>query len=103
MLTHLGDPLLQFLTTRIHAVRPAAIAAVPTQKGKGQKKKDKSAPSSGAATPAAANGGTSGAQTPVPGQEAGRLWEVELEDTVIFPEGQFKSHLRIGSWSVWDA
>lgn len=89
-----GDPLLQQLTTKLHAGRPAAIAAVPTQKGKGQKKKDKS----GASTPA---NGASGSQTPVNGSgtdtpaAVGRLWEVELDDTVIFPEGDFDPHRRV--------
>ena len=92
-----GDPLLQSLTTYIHSIRPAAITAVPSQKGKGQKKKDKSAPASGATTPL--TGGTSGTQTPTgndtgPSAPEGRLWEVELDDTVIFPEGTSNTSLH---------
>lgn len=57
------------------------------QKGKGIKKKDKS----NAGTP-----GGSGTATPSTGEVevqglevSGKLWEVEMDDTVIFPEGTF--------------
>lgn len=75
-LTGPGDPLLKSLTSRVVATRPASDAPL-AQKGRDRKKKASSEASS-AATSAA----PSGAATPT-----GKLWEVELEDTVIFPEG----------------
>jgi alanyl-tRNA synthetase/misacylated tRNA(Ala) deacylase len=60
----------------VHATSPASAAPL-AQKGR-EKKKNKSA----AATPSETPGG-SGTATPV-----GKLWEVELEDTVVFPEGE---------------
>ncbi|ORY22131.1 hypothetical protein BCR39DRAFT_552207, partial [Naematelia encephala] len=64
------DPLLRRMTTRVVAVRPAALAAPPAQRGKANKKK----PVEKVEEPS--NEGT-----------VGGLWEVETEDTVIFPEG----------------
>ncbi|KAL7420208.1 hypothetical protein Q5752_005175 [Cryptotrichosporon argae] len=58
------NPLLRTLRTTVLAVRPAK--ALPVQKGREKQKKDK-----GEATPTA----------------SGALWEVEVNDTVIFPEG----------------
>ncbi|TXT05025.1 hypothetical protein VHUM_03845 [Vanrija humicola] len=69
------DPLLRSLNSRVVAARPASDAPL-AQKGRDRKKKGSEA--SSAATSAA----PSGAATPT-----GKLWEVELEDTVIFPEG----------------
>ncbi|GMK58704.1 hypothetical protein CspeluHIS016_0601460 [Cutaneotrichosporon spelunceum] len=70
------DPLLQELTTRVVSV---AVSAAPPLAQKGRaKKKDKSSSS------AASSINGTGANTPA---EQGKLWEVELEDTVIFPEG----------------
>ncbi|CAK9787326.1 ThrRS/AlaRS common domain-containing protein [Cutaneotrichosporon oleaginosum] len=68
------DPLLQALTTRVVSVAPAAAPPL-AQKGRAKKKDKGSAASSATGT---------GANTPA---EQGKLWEVELEDTVIFPEG----------------
>ncbi|KAL1407111.1 hypothetical protein Q8F55_006525 [Vanrija albida] len=64
------DPLLRTLTRRVVAAHPAPDVPL-AQKGRDRKK---ATPSSSAAP--------SGAATPT-----GALWEVELEDTVIFPEG----------------
>ncbi|WVQ82561.1 hypothetical protein IAT38_004690 [Cryptococcus sp. DSM 104549] len=69
------DPLLRHLRTKVHAAREAAIAAPPAPKGKGNMKKG---PKSGTSTPKVEENGE---------KEKGKLWEVELEDTVIFPEG----------------
>lgn len=73
-----GDPLLQSLTTRVVSAVPAAA---PPLAQKGRQKKKGSATSS-------VNG--TGANTPAEPQ--GKLWEVELEDTIIFPEGASSSH-----------
>jgi hypothetical protein len=57
------------------------------QKGKGIEKKDKNGSMN--ATP-----GGSGTTTPAveaTGEVVGKLWELELEDTVCFPEGKFFS------------
>ncbi|WVN88493.1 uncharacterized protein L203_103704 [Cryptococcus depauperatus CBS 7841] len=69
------DPLLRTLRTKVHAAREASVAAPPAPKGKHNQKK-KTATSD---APTLVNGkGT---------QEKGVLWEIELLDTVIFPEG----------------
>lgn len=76
-----GDPLLKCLRTRVVSARPAAIAEPPAAKGRAkQKKKDNIPADSSSTTP----NGTGGTTTPV---DKGVLWDVELEDTVIFPEG----------------
>ncbi|KAK4686478.1 hypothetical protein P7C73_g3642, partial [Tremellales sp. Uapishka_1] len=67
------DPLLRTLRTTVHSASPAAFAVPPPQKGKANKKKVE--------TPAAS-------ESPTP---VGKLWEVELMDTVIFPEGTQRS------------
>ncbi|KAK8844706.1 hypothetical protein IAR55_006555 [Kwoniella newhampshirensis] len=70
------DPLLRSLRTTVHAVREAQIRAPPIPKGKaGIKKKP--------AAPVVVNGDGLGEKK----EEKGKLWEVELVDTVIFPEG----------------
>ncbi|WWC97509.1 hypothetical protein V866_004392 [Kwoniella sp. B9012] len=63
------DPLLRSLKTRIHAVKEASIKTAPPPKGKGNKKKND--------TP----------QETAKAEDRGKLYEVELLDTVIFPEG----------------
>lgn len=83
LISEIGDPLLRRLTTKITSAKPAPILAVPMQKGKGIKKKDKNG---------STNGTPGGSGTTTPAVEAtteiiGKLWEVELEDTVCFPEG----------------
>ena len=79
---HVGDPLLRRLRTKVVSARPTSIAAPPLAKGK--EKKKKSTPSaSGSSSPASVPNGANGATT----ESEGKLWEVELEDTVIFPEG----------------
>ncbi|BEJ14469.1 hypothetical protein CspHIS471_0402360 [Cutaneotrichosporon sp. HIS471] len=85
------DPLLQELTTRVVSVAPASTAPL-AQKGRAKKKDKGSATSSVNVT---------GANTPV---EHGKLWEVELEDTIIFPEGKylFLNALTIGGGQPWD-
>ncbi len=67
--------MLQELTSRVASVTPAAAPPL-AQKGRAKKKDKSSAASS-------VNG--TGVNTPA---EQGKLWEVELEDTVIFPEGK---------------
>ncbi|WVW81328.1 hypothetical protein I302_103319 [Kwoniella bestiolae CBS 10118] len=64
------DPLLRSLKTRVHAVKEASIKTAPPPKGKGNKKKG-------------------GDEIPKEGkmEDKGKLYEVELLDTVIFPEG----------------
>ncbi|WWD22741.1 hypothetical protein CI109_107234 [Kwoniella shandongensis] len=77
------DPLLRSLRTTVHSAREATIAAPPIPKGKvGSKKKSATSTStttSGNATPVTNGGGDK--------TKEGKLWEVELNDTVIFPEG----------------
>lgn len=106
-----GDPLLRVFRTKVHAARPASIAAPPPPKGKGLKKKSAasaggsgatSAAASGTSTPAPAeaksegkghvigDGGIKGVQV-ASGGSSGKLWEVELLDTVVFPEGNHGS------------
>ena len=72
-----GDPLLRKLRTKVVSVRPASLAAPPVSKGKEKKKK-----ANGAAPSASTTNGTS-----TPTEPEGKLWEIEVEDTVIFPEG----------------
>lgn len=81
-----GDPLLRRLRSKVVSSKIASIAAPPPAKGKEKEKKKKAITdtiTTGASTSAPnVNGGN---QTP--GKPLGKLWEVELEDTVIFPEG----------------
>ncbi|WVR03150.1 hypothetical protein IAU60_000140 [Kwoniella sp. DSM 27419] len=70
------DPLLQSLRTRLHAANKAVIKAPPPQKGKGGQKKAQ-----------VANGTTNGSTAGNAETTKGDLFEVELLDTVIFPEG----------------
>lgn len=64
-----GDPLLRRLTSKIVSARPAQSVPV-AQKGRQKKGKNGTPAESGTATP------------------VGNLWEVELEDTIVFPEGE---------------
>ncbi|ODN73823.1 hypothetical protein L202_07349 [Cryptococcus amylolentus CBS 6039] len=64
------DPLLHKMRTKVYAAREASVTAPPPPKGKAKQKK-------GAAL-------VNGDAKP---EEKGKLWEVELLDTVIFPEG----------------
>ncbi|WVQ94238.1 hypothetical protein IAU59_001316 [Kwoniella sp. CBS 9459] len=73
------DPLLRSLRTTVHSARKATIKAPPPPKGKDKVKKSKS-PSSDAVP----NGESFGESSK---EVKGELWEVELLDTVIFPEG----------------
>lgn len=97
-----GDPLLKSLTRRIVRVDRAQAAPL-AQKGRAKQKKggnnakgtptagSGSASASGTATPAepneAGNGEDGGEAGKEQGKEQGELWEVVLEDTVLFPEG----------------
>ncbi|ODN89685.1 cytoplasmic protein [Cryptococcus wingfieldii CBS 7118] len=63
------DPLLHKMRTKVYAAREASVTAPPPPKGKAKQKKG-AAPVNGDARP----------------EEKGKLWEVELLDTVIFPE-----------------
>ncbi|WWC90141.1 uncharacterized protein L201_005074 [Kwoniella dendrophila CBS 6074] len=67
------DPLLRSLKTKVHSVREASIKTAPPPKGKGNKKK----------------GGDSvdSRNAEIPIEDKGKLYEIELLDTVIFPEG----------------
>lgn len=67
------------MTSRVYATAPAAAPPL-AQKGRHLKKKGASATSTPADTPHG-----SGSATPV--VPPGKLWEVELDDTVVFPEG----------------
>lgn len=89
-----GDPLLRELKSRVVRVAEAQIAEPPAAKGRAkQKKKTTDTPSSsGAATPIPivnGNGHANGHSTAEGGEakDKGKLWEISLEDTVIFPEG----------------
>ncbi|OCF34798.1 hypothetical protein I316_03342 [Kwoniella heveanensis BCC8398] len=72
------DPLLRSMRTTIHSARQASIKAPPPPKGKDKAKKPK-----GQSSASSANGNDSESGK----EDKGALWEVELLDTVIFPEG----------------
>lgn len=72
-----GDPLLSRLRTRIVSCQPASLTTAPPQ-GKAKKKGYKLDTPSEAATP------------------TGTLWEVQTEDTVVFPEGEPIMHQSQG-------
>ncbi|OWT37649.1 cytoplasmic protein [Cryptococcus neoformans Bt1] len=67
------DPLLRILRTKVHAAREANITSPPPPKGKAKQKK-------GAVFASEQN-------VALKEESKGKLWEVELLDTVIFPEG----------------
>ncbi|WVO20689.1 uncharacterized protein IAS62_001988 [Cryptococcus decagattii] len=67
------DPLLRILRTKVHAAREAGLTSAPPPKGKAKQKK-------GAAS-------SSEQSVALKEENKGKLWEVELLDTVIFPEG----------------
>ncbi|WVF66628.1 hypothetical protein IAT40_001368 [Kwoniella sp. CBS 6097] len=75
------DPLLRSLRTTIHSGKQATIKAPPPPKGKDKAKKSKGQSSAAVDT----DGGDAGSSKV--GADKGALWEVELLDTVIFPEG----------------
>ncbi|RXK39145.1 hypothetical protein M231_03650 [Tremella mesenterica] len=64
------DPLLRTLRTKVISSQLAKVTAAPPQKGRGKKK-----------------GGASIEETQEKTITSGTLWEVQTEDTVIFPEG----------------